>query len=71
MDLLTYLDEHFGGPKIAPTVRNLITLPRLASFTFVRITVCLWGLSSVLFFMVCVNVNVSRREARNRQLQRF
>ena len=31
MDLLTYLDEHFGGPKLAPTVSNYLVLLRLLS----------------------------------------
>jgi len=46
MDLLYYLDEHFRGPKLAPTVSDLRHLT-LSLFLPLRVSGHLYGAGSV------------------------
>jgi len=73
LDLLHYLDEHFEGPKLAPTVSNLVITPYLYFFYLVYFMVFVNGRRYFRFtmFLMFKNVDVSRRKARNRQLMRL
>lgn len=64
MDLLTYLDDHFGGPKLAPTVRNLFTwLSNMKNFML-----SFWEMvSMVLSLLALVAINGCEQEESKKQ----